>query len=87
MSSAIVQAAVPESLAIPPAYLDSHPHPVHTTPPPAYAVDRILVKFRPGAAASDVGELMHRAEQNRSKSFPALMCMSCKYPFEQWKRS
>lgn len=37
LSSAIVQAAVPESLAIPRAYLDSHPHPVHTTPPPAYA--------------------------------------------------
>lgn len=55
LSSAIVQAAVPESLVIPQAYLDSHPHPVHTTPPPAYAVDRILVKFRPGAAASDVG--------------------------------
>ncbi|WP_341372014.1 hypothetical protein AABD46_17180 [Vibrio parahaemolyticus] len=47
LSSAIVQAAVPESLAIPQAYLDSHPHSVHTTPPPAYAVDRILDGGRP----------------------------------------
>ncbi|MDF4782949.1 hypothetical protein P7M49_06265 [Vibrio parahaemolyticus] len=69
LSSAIVQAAVPESLAIPQAYLDSHPHPVHTTPPPAYAVDRILVKFRPGAAASDVGELMR---ESRAKSLKVI---------------
>ncbi|EII2398404.1 S8 family serine peptidase [Vibrio parahaemolyticus] len=67
LSSAIVQAAVPESLAIPQTYLDSHPHPVHTAPPPAYAVDRILVKFRPGAAASDVGELMRESRAKALK--------------------
>lgn len=33
--------------------------PVHDTPPPRYAPDRLLVRFQPGTAASDIG-LAHR---------------------------
>ncbi|WP_428775690.1 S8 family serine peptidase [Vibrio sp.] len=63
LSIASAQAAVPESLTYP------HPLPgiIHTTPPPAYAPDRILVKFRPGAAASEVGELMRESHAKSLK--------------------
>jgi len=60
---ASVQAAQPENLTL----LKASPSAIHTSPPPAYAQDRILVKFRPGAAASEVGQLMRESHAKSLK--------------------
>jgi len=59
--AATAGAAVPDSTGGPLTALQDSPRVIHTSPPPAYAPDRILVKFQPGAAASEVGQLMRKS--------------------------
>lgn len=58
MSFTSLHAALPDTQAPQNTYPSSNQGITHTSSPPAYAPDRILVKFRPGTAASEVGGLM-----------------------------
>ena len=45
---------------------------VHTTPPPPFAPDRVLVHFKPGTAASDVGKAHRQAGSHTLKVIPGI---------------
>ena len=45
---------------------------VHTTPPPLFAPDRVLVHFKPGTAASEVGKAHRQAGAQTLKVIPGI---------------
>ena len=45
---------------------------VHTTPPPLFAPDRVLVHFKPGTAASEVGKAHRQAGAQPLKVIPGI---------------
>ncbi len=45
---------------------------VHSSPPPSYAPDRILVRFKPGHAASDVASFARQKGDQYLRSIPGL---------------
>jgi len=45
---------------------------VHTTPPPLFAPDRVLVHFKPGTAASEVGKVHRQAGAQTLKVIPGI---------------
>ncbi|MGR9117202.1 MAG: S8 family serine peptidase, partial [Gammaproteobacteria bacterium] len=46
--------------------------PVHDSPPPPFAPDRILVSFQPGTAASEIGEAHRMAGGHTLKTIPGI---------------
>jgi len=58
---------VRQGLAAPPMYAN-----VHTTPPPPFAPDRVLVHFKPGTAASEVGKAHRQASGRSLKVIPGI---------------
>ncbi|ANG65179.1 hypothetical protein A8C75_09205 [Marinobacterium aestuarii] len=48
------------------------PDQIHASPPPAFASDRILVKFKPGSAAAEMASLARQGHDRHLRTIPGL---------------
>lgn len=64
----LIVSQLSDAQALPP--LD--PGRTHASPPPAYAPDRVLVKFKPGLAESEVAALARQSGDRHLRSIPGL---------------
>lgn len=58
---------LPAALGFPPPNL-----PIHSNPPPAFADDRVLVRFLPGTAASEIGQINRDIGGRSGKIIPGI---------------